>query len=427
MSPAKGLGTLLALLLLHPGPSCASTVCNAVTSCGAVPDNVTFAAPALQSCLKSCCVSGTPCTLLFPRNASFLISSLDLSNTTDLTLSFEEGAGLYATTNASLYPIGPFFPPMGNTLCYQAVIFGRNVRNLLLTGPTSAVIDGNGWPWQPLRPTLPYQAPKLLELVDGTNITVVGLTLSNSANWHVHLVYCTRVRFQKNTILGSRAFGGTDGIDPHSSSDVEISGAHIDVGDDGIAITSGTHDRTGALIPSSGILVRDSYIRSRNFAIGSSVLGNVSNVTLQDSRIGDDEGSSPWAIKIKTHSPRGGTVSDIFFQRLVLGKIAPNAYQQPNGGMAFSIYEDYGSPTDFANASITAITRVHFINISGTGARWAAQPFAGGARGSGNITHLLFQNVSLGNVTEHNPWQCSNVSGTKTVGRVQPPLPPECM
>ena len=56
-------------------------------------------------------------------------------------------------------------------------------------------------------------------------------------------------------------------------------------------------------MPSARTLVRDSNIISRNVAIGSSVLGNVTDVVVQDCAIGDDSGSSPWAIKIKTHAP----------------------------------------------------------------------------------------------------------------------------
>ena len=411
---------LLSLLLLLP--SSLSLYCNVVDDCGAPADNRTLATPALQACLHRCCPGGGPCTLFFPPNASFLVSSLDFSNTTGLQLLFGASAGLYATTNSSLYPIAPFFPPMGKTTCYQAVLFGRNVTDLLLSGPRSAVVDGNGWPWQPLRPTLPHQAPKLLEIVDGRNLTIQGMTLSNSANWHVHAVYSSHVRFHNLSVLGAREYGGTDGIDPHSCSDVEIAHCTIDVGDDGIAITSGTHDITGQLIPSSNTLVRDSNILSRNFAIGSSVLANVSDVTVQDCSIGDDHGSSPWAIKIKTHEPYGGVVRNITFQRLRLGLIAPNAYQQPNAGMAFTIYENYGSPT--TGGARTSIEGVRFVNITAVGARWAANPLAGAA--SGGLRGLHFENVDLGRVTEAQPWLCMNVSGTVAQG-VQPPLPSSCL
>ena len=43
------------------------------------------------------------------------------------------------------------------------------------------------------------------------------------------------------------------------------------------------------------------------------------NITFKDSVIGDDLGSSPWAIKLKTDSQEGGTVDGIFFINLTIG------------------------------------------------------------------------------------------------------------
>lgn len=213
--------------------------CDVVRDCGAVPDGETLNDVALSLCAASCS------RLIFPANAAFLVASVDISNTTGLSIIFNEGSRIVATTNSSLYPIAPFYPPMGKTTCYRAVIFGRNVSNLLISGPTSAVIDGQGAVWQPGRPSDPVQAPKLVELVDAFNVTVVGMTFLNSANWHIHLVFANHVNMINNTVLGNRSWGGTDGIDPHACSDVLVDGAHIDVGDDAMAVTSGAHDVTG--------------------------------------------------------------------------------------------------------------------------------------------------------------------------------------
>lgn len=404
--------------------------CDAEIDCGAVPDGRTLSSAALSACVLVCD------TITFATNAVFLVSSIDISNTRSLTLDFSDNSGLIATTNISSYPIAPFFPPMGSTSCYRSVIFGRNVSNLLIRGPTTAVIDGQGAMWQPLRPTLPHQAPKMLELVDAINVTVQGLTFLNSANWHIHLVFASNIRMINNTVLGNRSWGGTDGIDPHGSTDVIIEGAHIDVGDDAIAVTSGAHDITGVLYPAKRVHVLNSYLRSRNFAIGSGTFANVSDVVVEDTRIGDDEGSAPWAIKIKTHCPFGGVVSNITFQRLRLGAISPNSYQQPNAGYALAIYENYGGgcgkdtnitalgPSPFA---LTAIHNITFKDIIGTSAVWASNPLEGvELPGGANVTNLHFENVSFGNVSAAQPWICRGVVNTSVVGMVQPPLPTTC-
>jgi polygalacturonase len=42
-------------------------------------------------------------------------------------------------------------------------------------------------------------------------------------------------------------------------------------------------------------------ILSRNICVGSATFGGVFDVVVEDCRVGDDEGSSPWAIKYKSH------------------------------------------------------------------------------------------------------------------------------
>jgi len=414
---------------LAAGSAGAPPPCDAAAACGADPTGASLSSDALTACAARCA------TVVFRANSTFLVSSVDVSHSRGLSLVFEAGARLVATTNASLYPIAPFFPPMGKTLCYRAVLFGRNVSGLTLSGPASAGLDGRGAVWQPRRAGDPVQAPKLLELVDAEDVTVAGLTLRDSANWHVHLVFARRVRMLDNTVLGNRSWGGTDGIDPHSSTDVLIDGALIDVGDDAVAVTSGAHDVTGELLPSARIVVRNSFLRARNFAIGSGTYANVTDVVVEDSTIGDDEGSAPWAIKIKSHCPDGGVVSNVTFQRLRLGAIAPNAYQQPNAGMAIAIYEDYGSSTCGKGARAaptparTRIQNITFRDIRGLSAVWAANPIqgiVGAGANSANVSGLRFENVSFGKVSAREPWVCAGVEGTVVAGAVEPPLPRAC-
>ena len=395
--------------------------CDAVTDCGAVADNHTNADAALSACAQRCA------TITFPVGAAFRVASVDISNTTGLTLSFGERASLWASADKGDYPLAPFFPPMGKTQCLRAVIFGRNVSAFTLEGPTSAIIDGAGAAFQPGRNTTKLQMPKLFELVDVSNATVRGMTFQNAANWHIHFLWCSHVRFLNNTVLGPRAWGGTDGIDPSSCTDVLIDGAHIDVGDDAIAVTAGgPHDITGAIMPTARVTVRNSNLVSRNFAIGSATYSNVSEVLVEDCRIGDDHGSAAWAIKIKSHEPNGGDVSNITFRRLTLGNISENSYQQPGGGMALAVYSNYGSELGGAPFAPSRTHNISFIDIKGIGARWAAQPLTGGGVNGTTLGPLYFENVDFGAVRERAPWVCNDVAGTVVRGAVRPPLPAAC-
>jgi polygalacturonase len=417
---------LLLLLLLQSLRGASPQRCDAVHDCGAVNDNETNADAALTACARRCS------SITFRSGVALRVASVDLSNTSGLTLSFEAGASLWASADARDYPLAPFFPPMGSTQCLRAVLFGRNVSDFVLEGPTSAIIDGAGAAFQPGRNTSKVQTAKLLELVDVRNVTVRGLTLQNAANWHVHVLWCADVRFLNNTVLGPRAWGGTDGIDPSSCTDVLIDGAHIDVGDDAIAVTAGgAHDQTGALMPTARVTVRNSYLVSRNFAIGSATFSNVSEVLVENVRIGDDEGSAAWGIKIKSHEPMGGDVSNITFRNIRMGRIAPNTYEEPSGGYAFAMYSNYGgaAPLGSGKPPPFAPSRTHnitFINVTAVSARWAANPLSGGGANGSTLGPLHFENVDLGNVSERPAWLCTDVAGTTTRGTVQPPLPAGC-
>ena len=398
--------------------------CDAVRDCGAVADNATLADGALSACAARCS------TVVVAAGAALRVASIDISNTTGLTLELGEGAGLYASGNASDYPLAPFFPRMGKMLCYRAVLFGRNVSHFTLRGPPSAVLDGAGAAFQPGRNTSAIQTPKLFELVDAADVLVQGLTFRNAANWHIHILYGARVTFVNNTVLGPRAWGGTDGIDPSSCTDVLIDGAYIDVGDDAIAVTAGgVHDLTGALMPTARVTVRNSYLRSRNFAIGSATYSNISDVLVEDCRIGDDDGSAAWGIKIKSHEPNGGDVSNVMFRNIRMGRIAPNSYEEPDGGMALAIYSNYGGGEGGGAPSPYAPSRTHnisFVNVTALAARWAAQPLNGGGVNGSALGPLHFDDVDFGNVSEPVPWVCNDVTGTTTRGRVHPPLPAGC-
>lgn len=161
-------------------------------------------------------------------------------------------------------------------------------------------------------------------------------------------------------------------------------------------------------------------------AIGSSTYGNVTDVLMEGGRIGDDNGSSPWAVKVKTHTPRGGVVSNITLKGVRLGRIAPNKWQQPNGGTAlFVLLEPYNNPPFPPGAPQPSASRfsgislidVYALEAVTAGVFEAAAPLA--------IEGLSLQNVTFGSVTSHDPWSCARLNGTVAKG-VEPPLPQSC-
>ena len=72
------------------------------------------------------------------------------------------------------------------------------------------------------------------------------------------------------------------------------------------------------------MLFRRLFVRGRSVAIGSADSGNVSDVLFEDCTIGDDEGSSPWAFKIKMHVNAPSHVAGITFLNCHFGNITSN-------------------------------------------------------------------------------------------------------
>ena len=82
-------------------------------------------------------------------------------------------------------------------------------------------------------------------------------------------------------------------------------------------------------MPARNIHIYRVKILSRNFCVGSATFGGVYDLVMEDCEIGDDQGSSPWAIKYKSHQGYAGTMKNHTFRRIRVGDIQPNAYQQP--------------------------------------------------------------------------------------------------
>jgi polygalacturonase len=211
----------------------------------------------------------------------------------------------------------------------QALISAYSARNISVVG--SGTVDGNGWDWwygvshdpngtynrmvcrpsksgaAPTAAACQIQRPKLLEFVDCEDVVIAGtaavddqvLTFKNSPFWTLHPTFCVGVRMANLSVLAPRDHGNTDGVDPDSCDDVHVSDVLIDVGDDAVSVKAGLHWKTKKKVAAQNYLFERVTILHRNFAIGSDVSGDVINITFRDSTIGDDLGSSPWAIKVR--------------------------------------------------------------------------------------------------------------------------------
>jgi hypothetical protein len=214
-----------------------------------------------------------------------------------------------------------------------------------------------------------------------------------------------------------------------SCNNVYVADTVIDVGDDAVSVKSGLHWRTREKVAAANYLFERVTILYRNFAIGSAVDGDVRNITFRDSTIGDDAGSSPWAIKLKTDSQEGGVVDGVTFQNIRLGLITmcgsskfvfPPSTCIPGKekrATAISMGMGYGrlKPTNPGRLRNVIFSGIHGIGPTGDVAGWDGLPGA-------HIEGVTVRNVSLQQGTV---WACSNVDNV-TLQKISPAQQGSC-
>ncbi len=423
-----------------------------VAAFGAVPDNQTDNTEAFRNAAKTCAGG----ELLVPEG-TWLTGPFNLSSNTVLRI---EGT-ISGSQNPDAYPVVTQQPldeayraPWMRNRQYQGLVSAYSATNITVTG--FGTINGNGWPWwdnvtsqecnkhQPPSPNLTaclIQRPKLVEFVDCSDITLQGdsadkpITLINSPFWTFHPTFCDRVRVRFARFLAPRDHGNTDGVDPDSCSNVHVSDVFIDVGDDAVSVKSGLHWKTKKKIPAQNYLFERVKILFRNFAIGSDVSGDVRNITFRDSQIGDEFGSSPWAIKIKTDSQEGGIVDGVYFLNLTIGNITycgsssfvfrpPHSTKdhcspRQSGATMFDVGMGYvGAPTNPGRVRNVVFDGVRGIGPTGNmmSARGQKSNPSGCPDCNEHIMNLTLRDIDLKQGLD---WSCENVDGL-VVSNVKP-------
>ena len=109
----------------------------------------------------------------------------------------------------------------------------------------------------------------------------------------------------------------TDGIDIESCSHVSVTDCDVFVGDDGIAIKSGSgEDGIKDNVPANDILIKNCTVKSAHggAVIGSETAAEISGITVDNCVFdGTDRG-----IRIKTRRGRGGLIHDLIFRNITM-------------------------------------------------------------------------------------------------------------
>lgn len=235
--------------------------------------------------------------------------------TGNMTLSVENGAVIRFSDDISAYEHVTLDFEGSPCEAAMPLIFARNVKNVTLTG--GGTLDGNGFKWWKAHRahSLAFARPYLICFDSCENVVAENLTLINSPVWTVHPLNCNRVTLRGLTICNPSDSPNTDGIDPDYSSNVLIDGCLIDVGDDCIAIKSGTEDAS-IHRATENVIISNCHMLNGHGALvlGSEMSGDVRNVTMSNCVFRNTDRG----MRIKTRRGRGGTVSGIMMKNVIM-------------------------------------------------------------------------------------------------------------
>lgn len=283
---------------------------------GAAGDGGTSDTAALQAAIDACCQVGGG-TVWVPAGR-YVTGTLFFHD--NITLHLDAGAMLLGSQDPADYPILPNRWEGVEQPSHAPLIAGDRLKNIAIIG--RGVIDGRGEPWWEAywKKALVYPRPRLIGFTGCRDILIENITLVNSPSWTINPVRCENVNIRGVTIVNPADSPNTDGINPDSCRLVRISDCSISVGDDCIAIKSGTQDEQEALrTPCQEIAITNCTLERGHggIVIGSEMSGRVENVVVSNCVfIGTDRG-----IRLKSRRGRGGIVENVRVSNVIMDRV----------------------------------------------------------------------------------------------------------
>jgi polygalacturonase len=328
-SPARGQrsrGAALAIaLLLGAVTFLHGATSRLITDHGALGDGKTLNTAAIQAAIDRCATNGGG-EIVVPRG-TFITGAIFLRQGVNLTL--ETGGVLKGSQDTNDYPWIDTRIAGLEMKWPAALVNADGVTGLKISG--AGTIDGSGERWwreywdarnqAPGRadPHFKIPRPRLVHIINSTNVAVRGVRLKDSAFWNLQLTYCDGVEVRDVTIrapLKPLKAASSDGIDVDSSRNVLITGCDIECADDAICLKSG-RDTDGLRVnrPTENVVIENCRVGNAAGLVvfGSETAGGIRNVTVRNCRadVGCEE-----VVRFKTKMGRGGVVENILYENI---------------------------------------------------------------------------------------------------------------
>ncbi|RCV21557.1 hypothetical protein SETIT_4G148700v2 [Setaria italica] len=332
-----------------PPPPPASSATFSVLDYGAVGDGATDDTKAFAAAWSAACAGGAS-TVLVPASYVFLVGPIMFTgDSCEPNMAFQVDGTILAHAGSTAWRSG---------VVTQWLEF-KNVRGLTIKG--CGTIDGQGSQWwggasfagdvemelDSDRIGTSYR-PTAVRVFQGANVTVTGITIRNSARFHLTFDTCRAVEVHDVAVSSPGDSPNTDGIHLAGSVGVSIHHTTIACGDDCISIQDGCSDlfiRSVRCGPGHGI------------SIGGLGKGGasavVSGVTVQDVTLNQ----TMTGLRIKTWQGGSGSVKSVRFSDVQMSAVKT----------AIVIDQYYCDHTTCTNqTSAVAVAGVAYQGVAGT-------------------------------------------------------------
>lgn len=284
---------------------------------GVTDDTVKFQA-AIACCPKNGCV--------YVPKGTYLISTIFLKS--DMMFYLDAEAKIIAKYNREDFPILPeeqngySFGTWEGCLVanFASSITAIHCKNLIIAGLGEIDEQASLGDW--------YQNHREKRIAwrgfgmyfkDCSDIEVIGIYIHNTPSWNIHPFFSQHLKFLNMRIENPTSMPTTDGIDPDCCEDVVIAGCYFNVGDDCIAIKSGTYELAKKYKkPSSNILIRNNFMEAGHGGVvfGSESSGGILDVIVEQCIFKNTDRG----FRIKTRRGRGriGTIDRVTFNNIIM-------------------------------------------------------------------------------------------------------------
>ena len=336
----------------------AALLCN-VRSMGGKGDGTTKDTAAIQKAIDTCAPKRGTVVL---EGGTFLSAPLTLKS--GVTLQIAAGATLLGSRDLEDYPIRE-----DAKWRRVALLHGDHLQHVTVNG--GGTVDGSGDVFWKLahEHRVPgdtsgsggFPRPMLIDITESQDLEFSNVTAQNSPMYNFTFFFCDGIRIDHVAIRNpDRTAPNTDGIDPFSSKNIEISHVDIDTGDDDIALKSGLVERDPRIGPVEHVYIHDSvFRRGHGLSVGSELAGGIRDVRVDNVEMdGTDAG-----VRIKSNRTRGNDIHDLHYKNIRMTNV-----RQP---IQITEYYPRIPDTDVAQEVDAHTPRFHDIsleNISATGA-----------------------------------------------------------